>query len=217
MGRAKVLQEIRTMRFEEVYVRWSERRLTQSEAAELLNVCERQFRRQCRRYEDEGIEGLIDLRLGQVSSKRAPVDEVLRLVEQYRPRWMEESTHPEKIEAFAALRRSTTVPIASGEHFYGRWEVERYLQAGALSVVQADPEWCGGISELVKIGTRPIGRPGGPDRIGSNHGASAAAKGTHRRVSDREAVGNAQPGREGRAEADGGASVHTHRDSQRAF
>jgi len=74
-------------------------------------------------------------------------------VEQYRPHWMEESTHPEKIESFAAMRRSTTIPIASGEHFYGRWEVERYLQAGALSVVQADPEWCGGVSELVRIGT----------------------------------------------------------------
>jgi L-alanine-DL-glutamate epimerase-like enolase superfamily enzyme len=74
-------------------------------------------------------------------------------VEKYRPRWMEESTHPEKIESFATLRRSTTIPVAAGEHFYGRWEVERYLQAEALSVVQADPEWCGGISELVKIGT----------------------------------------------------------------
>ena len=74
-------------------------------------------------------------------------------VEKYHPRWMEEIAHPEKIESFANLRRETTVPIASGEHFYGRWEVSRYLQAGALSVVQADPEWCGGISELVKIGT----------------------------------------------------------------
>jgi L-rhamnonate dehydratase len=74
-------------------------------------------------------------------------------VEKYRPYWMEESTHPEKIESFSTLRRSTTIPVASGEHFYGRWEVERYLQTGALSVVQADPEWCGGISELVKIGT----------------------------------------------------------------
>jgi L-rhamnonate dehydratase len=74
-------------------------------------------------------------------------------VEQYHPHWMEEVTHPEKIESFAAIRRSTTIPIASGEHFYGRWEVERYLQTGALSVVQADPEWCGGISELLRIGT----------------------------------------------------------------
>ncbi len=76
-----------------------------------------------------------------------------RQVEQYRPHWMEEVTHPEKIESFAAIHRSTSIPIAAGEHFYGRWEVERYLQAGALSVVQADPEWCGGVSELLKIGT----------------------------------------------------------------
>lgn len=76
-----------------------------------------------------------------------------RQVERYHPRWMEEIAHPEKIESFVNLHHSTTIPIASGEHFYGRWEVQRYLQAGALSVVQADPEWCGGISELLKIGT----------------------------------------------------------------
>jgi len=74
-------------------------------------------------------------------------------VERYRPHWIEEATHPEKIDSFVTMRRSTTIPIASGEHFYGRWEVERYLEAGALSVVQADPEWCGGASELVRIGT----------------------------------------------------------------
>lgn len=52
------------MRFEEVYERWSERRLTQGEAAQILGVGERQFRRQCRRFEDDGIDGLIDLRIG---------------------------------------------------------------------------------------------------------------------------------------------------------
>ncbi|HEY1985341.1 MAG TPA: enolase C-terminal domain-like protein [Terracidiphilus sp.] len=76
-----------------------------------------------------------------------------RQVEPYRPHWMEEVTHPEKVDSFAAIRRGTSVPLASGEHFYGRWEVERYLQAGTLSVVQADPEWCGGLSELIRIGT----------------------------------------------------------------
>lgn len=88
MGRAGVLQEIRTMRFEEVYDRWAEHRLTQEEAADLLSVSERQFRRQCRRYESNGLDGLIDLRLGQVSTRRAPVDEVLRLVNQYRDRYV---------------------------------------------------------------------------------------------------------------------------------
>ena len=72
-------------------------------------------------------------------------------VEKYRPRWIEEAFHPEKIESFAALRRGITFPVASGEHFYGRWEVEQYLNAGAVNVVQADPEWCGGTSELLRI------------------------------------------------------------------
>ncbi len=71
--------------------------------------------------------------------------------EQYHPRWIEEAFSPDKLEAFAALRRATSIPVASGEHFYGRWEANRYLAQGALSVVQADPEWCGGVSELVKI------------------------------------------------------------------
>ncbi|MCW5977594.1 MAG: mandelate racemase [Bryobacteraceae bacterium] len=72
-------------------------------------------------------------------------------VEQYRPRWIEEAFAPDKIEAFAQLRRSTSVPVASGEHFYNRWEVHDNLKAGAVSVVQADPEWCGGVTELVRI------------------------------------------------------------------
>lgn len=75
-----------------------------------------------------------------------------RRVEQYRPRWIEEPMLSEKIESFSTLRRSISIPVAAGEHFGGRWEVERFLQAEGLSVVQADPEWCGGTSELLKIG-----------------------------------------------------------------
>ncbi|HEY4337653.1 MAG TPA: enolase C-terminal domain-like protein, partial [Puia sp.] len=29
--------------------------------------------------------------------------------------------------------------------------VLEFLKAGAIEIVQADPEWCGGVSELVKI------------------------------------------------------------------
>jgi L-alanine-DL-glutamate epimerase-like enolase superfamily enzyme len=71
--------------------------------------------------------------------------------ERFSPRWIEEAFPPDRMESFAALRAATSIPVASGEHFYGRWEVERYLDARALHVVQADPEWCGGVSELVRI------------------------------------------------------------------
>lgn len=76
-----------------------------------------------------------------------------KAVEQYRPRWIEEAFHMDKLESFVALRKATSVPVATGEHIYGRWEVHRFLSTGAITVVQADPEWCGGTSELVKICT----------------------------------------------------------------
>ena len=63
-------------------------------------------------------------------------------VESLRPRWIEEAFPADKIEAFVALRRATSVPVASGEHIYGRYEANRYLSMGALSVIQCDPEWC---------------------------------------------------------------------------
>jgi L-alanine-DL-glutamate epimerase-like enolase superfamily enzyme len=72
-------------------------------------------------------------------------------VEKYRPRWIEEMTQAEKIGSFSELRRGTGIPVASGEHIQGRWEVYDYLKENALNVIQCDPEWCGGISELVKI------------------------------------------------------------------
>lgn len=74
-----------------------------------------------------------------------------RQAEKFNPRWIEEAFPPDKLEAFAALRRSTAIPVATGEHFYGRYEARRYLEAQAITVVQADPEWCGGVSELMKI------------------------------------------------------------------
>ena len=74
------------MRFEEAYGGWQQGRLTQEDAARLLGVCERTFQRHIDRYEDAGLKGLIDKRLNQLSHRRAPVDEVVRLVDCYRKR-----------------------------------------------------------------------------------------------------------------------------------
>lgn len=74
------------MRFEDAYQGWNARRLTQAEAAQILGMCERSFRRYLSRYEAEGLEGLIDRRLEQVSNRLTPVNEVMALTEQYRSR-----------------------------------------------------------------------------------------------------------------------------------
>jgi len=76
-------QEIRKMRFAEVYSRWTERRLTQEQAAEILGVSDRTFRRYIDRYDEGGLEGLSDKRLTQASYRRAPVDEVTTVARQY--------------------------------------------------------------------------------------------------------------------------------------
>lgn len=86
MRRTELLQELRKMRFEEAYGGWQDGRLTQMEAASLLGVSDRTFRRYLGRYEENGLEGLIDQRLEQASHRRAPVDEVMRVTEQYRSR-----------------------------------------------------------------------------------------------------------------------------------
>lgn len=74
-----------------------------------------------------------------------------KAVEPYRPYWIEEAFSTERLESFIQLSQSTSIPVATGEHFYNRWEVLNYLRSGAIQIVQADPEWCGGVSELVKI------------------------------------------------------------------
>lgn len=89
---------------------------------------------------------------------------MIRLIEriaEFQPRWVEEPVPPDRIGDFAALKRATRVPIATGEHEYTRWGFLQLLQADAIDVIQADPDWCGGITELVKICTLAscYGRP----------------------------------------------------------
>ena len=73
MGGANLAQEKRIMLFEEVYGVWAERRLTQEEAAELLGVCPRTFRRWSERWEEDGIDGLRDRRVSGASHPRLTV------------------------------------------------------------------------------------------------------------------------------------------------
>jgi len=87
MRRTEVLQGIREMRFSEIEDRYRRGRLTAAEAADLLGVCDRTFRRLRSRFEAEGMAGLADRRLGKTSPHRIGVDEVERVIELYRTRY----------------------------------------------------------------------------------------------------------------------------------
>jgi transposase len=86
MRRTEWLQETRRMRFEELYWGWQARTLTQEEAAKVLGVTSRTFRRYVDRYEELGAAGLDDKRLNRPSGRKAPGAEVQDVVEKYRAR-----------------------------------------------------------------------------------------------------------------------------------
>lgn len=87
MRRTEVLQGIRQMKFGEVFARTERRELTQAEAAEILGMSERNFRRWRDRYEAEGAAGLYDRRLGKVSARRVPVDTVMEALKLFDTRY----------------------------------------------------------------------------------------------------------------------------------
>lgn len=76
------------MRFEEIYDDWVHKRLNQEEAALILGVSDRTFRRYLSNYKDQGIDGLLDRRMNQISWRRAPVDEVIALTTLYESHYL---------------------------------------------------------------------------------------------------------------------------------
>ena len=87
MRRTEARQGVRMMRFLDILGRYEAAEFNQLEAAELLGVSERTFRRWQARYEEDGEAGLLDRRLGKASGKRVPVDRAQEVEALYRQRY----------------------------------------------------------------------------------------------------------------------------------
>ena len=87
MRRLALLQGLRMMKFSQVHERYEGGSLSQADAAELLGVGERTFRRWCVRYSDGGADGLLDRRLGSAASNRVPAAEAAQVEALYRERY----------------------------------------------------------------------------------------------------------------------------------
>ena len=87
MRRAEILEGVRMLKLRDVLSRWEAKQISQLEAAELMGVSERTFRRWTRRFEEEGEAGLVDRRLGKPSPRRVPAAEAERMAELYRTRY----------------------------------------------------------------------------------------------------------------------------------
>lgn len=75
-----------------------------------------------------------------------------RELEPSHPMFVEEPVVPELSAELGRICASTTVPIATGERLYSRWDFRDVLPAG-IAVAQPDLSHAGGISECRRIAT----------------------------------------------------------------
>jgi galactonate dehydratase len=85
---------------------------------------------------------------GRVS--RAMAKRLLPMLEPYQPLFVEEAVLPEYPEAFKELAQVSSVPLATGERMFSRWDYKHIVDSG-LAVWQPDPSHAGGISETRRI------------------------------------------------------------------
>lgn len=77
---------------------------------------------------------------------------LIHALEPYRFRWIEECLPPDDYEGYRTLvqQRSHPILVTSGEHECTRWGFENLLATG-VDIIQPDVNWCGGLTELLKI------------------------------------------------------------------
>ncbi|SFD80673.1 galactonate dehydratase [Paenibacillus catalpae] len=72
-------------------------------------------------------------------------------LEPYRPMFIEEPVLPENNEALKELTKHTSIPIATGERMFSRWDFKQLLSDGVVDIIQPDLSHAGGITECKKI------------------------------------------------------------------
>ena len=83
---------------------------------------------------------------------RKPMAKMLiRELEPYHLMFVEEPILPMHNESLLDLKRSTSIPIATGERMYSRWDFKTILAEGSVDIIQPDVSHAGGISEVVRI------------------------------------------------------------------
>ncbi len=86
---------------------------------------------------------------GRVSQSIVP--RLAKELEPHDPMFFEEPVLPEHNDVLPEVTATTTVPIATGERLFSRWDFRSILEQGIVDVIQPDPSHAGGITEVMKI------------------------------------------------------------------
>ncbi|AEI41715.1 galactonate dehydratase [Paenibacillus mucilaginosus] len=81
-----------------------------------------------------------------------PIAKILaKELEPFRLMFIEEPVLAENNEALREIARHTSIPIATGERMYSRWDFKGLLADGVVDIIQPDLSHAGGITECKKI------------------------------------------------------------------
>ncbi len=79
--------------------------------------------------------------------------EMAEMMAPYRIYWMEEVLQPHDYAGFGRLKAQVkSTRIATGEHEYGRYGFRHLLENQSAEIWQPDMNWCGGLTEMRRIG-----------------------------------------------------------------
>lgn len=100
----------------------------------------------------DGIGPDTDLMLDAHGSLDAPTAITLaQRLEEYDVAWLEEPVSPDNHDRLAEVRQATTIPIATGEVEFTRFDFRELLARDAVDVVQPDIARAGGFTEIRRI------------------------------------------------------------------
>jgi galactonate dehydratase len=81
-----------------------------------------------------------------------PMAKVLaKELEPFHPMFIEEPVLPENNEALREIANHVSIPIATGERMFSRWQFKNLLVDGYVDIIQPDVSHAGGITECKKI------------------------------------------------------------------
>jgi len=73
---------------------------------------------------------------------------LMKALEPYNPWFYEEIVQALNVDIMAELARKTHIPIATGERIFTKWGFKEILEKRAATILQPDPCYAGGITEL---------------------------------------------------------------------
>jgi galactonate dehydratase len=78
---------------------------------------------------------------------------LLKELEAFRPYFVEEPVLPQHLDSLKNIADKTSIPIATGERLFSRYDFKQVLEGGWVDIIQPDLSHCGGITEGRKIAT----------------------------------------------------------------